>query len=96
LPELSFVVNKFPAMSDLKRILIVTISLLFFQPFTRSQTSSPLGHKPESLKTRIEHLEKDIPQLMKFADIPGMSAALISDGKLVWRKTFGVANAETW
>ena len=33
--------------------------------------------------------------MMKLADIPGMSVALISNGKLVWRKNFGVANAET-
>jgi len=95
LPGLSFVITKFPAMIGLKRILIVTISLLLFQSFTRSQTSSAIAHKPESLKTRTERLQKDIPQLMKFADIPGMSAALINNGKLVWRKNFGVANAET-
>src|SRR4030095_7755799 len=82
-------------MIGLKRILIVTISLLLFQSFTRSQTSSAIAHKPESLKTRIERLEKDIPRLMKFADIPGMSAALINNGKLVWRKNFGVTNGET-
>ena len=33
--------------------------------------------------------------MMKLADIPGMSVALISNGKLVWRKNLGVANAET-
>ena len=33
--------------------------------------------------------------MMKLADIPGMSVVLISNGKLVWRKNFGVANAET-
>src|SRR6186997_892806 len=82
-------------MRGLKRILIATLSLLFFHSFTRSQTSSPITQSPVSLKTRIERLEKDIPQMMKLADIPGMSVALISNGKLVWRKNFGVANAET-
>ncbi len=32
---------------------------------------------------------------MKLADIPGISAAFISQGKLVWSKNFGLKNAET-
>lgn len=43
----------------------------------------------------IEALEKDIPQLMKSADVPGLSAALIRGGKLVWSRGFGVKNVET-
>jgi len=46
-------------------------------------------------KTAIENLEKDIPQLMQKADVPGLSIALIRDGKLVWNGAFGVANATT-
>ena len=48
-----------------------------------------------STASSIEKLEKDIPVLMAKADVPGLSAALIRDGKLVWRKHFGVADAET-
>lgn len=43
----------------------------------------------------IASLEKDIPNLMKAADVPGTSAALIRDGKIVWSKSFGFSNAET-
>lgn len=43
----------------------------------------------------ITRLEKDIPPLMKDADIPGLSAALIHHGKIVWRHHYGVSNAET-
>lgn len=49
----------------------------------------------KSTEFAIENLERDIPKLMKSADIPGLSAALIRDGKLVWSKGFGVRNAET-
>jgi len=49
--------------------------------------------KPTS--AAIEALEKDIPNLMRLADVPGISAALVRDGKIVWSKGFGVANAET-
>lgn len=46
-------------------------------------------------KDAIERLEKDIPDLMQKADVPGMSAALIRNGKLVWTRGFGVKNVET-
>lgn len=50
---------------------------------------------PKSTKEAIGSLEKDIPNLMRLADVPGLSAALIRNGKLVWSKGFGVKNAET-
>ncbi|HLX92667.1 MAG TPA: serine hydrolase [Puia sp.] len=43
----------------------------------------------------IQRLETDIPVLLAKSDVPGMSIALIRDGKLVWLKGFGVTNAET-
>jgi CubicO group peptidase (beta-lactamase class C family) len=46
-------------------------------------------------KEAIAKLQKDIPELMKKADIPGMSVAMIRDGKLAWSGVFGVANADT-
>jgi CubicO group peptidase (beta-lactamase class C family) len=48
-----------------------------------------------SAKISIEKLQKDIPQLMKQADIPGMSVAMIRNGKLVWNNVYGVMDAET-
>lgn len=38
-------------------------------------------------------LERDIPKYMKNTGVPGMSAALIHNGKLVWCKGFGVNNS---
>jgi CubicO group peptidase (beta-lactamase class C family) len=46
-------------------------------------------------KEAIEKLKKDVPDLMQKADIPGMSIALIRNGKLVWTGTYGVMNADT-
>ncbi len=43
----------------------------------------------------IDKLKKDIPELMKKADIPGMSVAVIRDGKIVWSGVYGMANAAT-
>jgi CubicO group peptidase (beta-lactamase class C family) len=46
-------------------------------------------------ETAIEQLEKNLPTLMKEADVPGLSIALIRDGKPVWTRGFGVKNSET-
>ena len=41
-------------------------------------------------KTLIADLEKQIPQLMEKAKVPGLSIAIIKDAKLFWRRGFGV------
>ena len=46
-------------------------------------------------KQAIERLQKDIPSLMQKAHIPGLSIALIHDGKLAWTGSYGVMNADT-
>jgi CubicO group peptidase (beta-lactamase class C family) len=43
----------------------------------------------------IAELEKIIPELMKKADIPGMSIAVIKDGKIIWTEGFGIKNTKT-
>jgi CubicO group peptidase (beta-lactamase class C family) len=48
-----------------------------------------------STKDAIEHLQKDIPRLMKEANVPGMSVALIRKGKMVWSGAYGVLNNDT-
>ncbi|MEP7371827.1 MAG: serine hydrolase [Chitinophagaceae bacterium] len=83
-------------MKSLKKIFLAIIffSLICSRALPQQATSvSPYKAQPVSVV--IDRLEKDIPQLMKEADIPGLSAALIRNGKLAWRKNFGVANAET-
>jgi CubicO group peptidase (beta-lactamase class C family) len=40
--------------------------------------------------TLIADLEKQIPKLMEQAKVPGLSIAVIKDGKLFWRRGFGV------
>src|SRR6201991_1190839 len=46
-------------------------------------------------KQAIASLQRDIPVLLKQADVPGLSIALIHDGKIVWTGAFGIANAKT-
>ena len=55
--------------------------------------------KAEPLKridaSTIQRLERDVPELMRKADVPGLSIALIHDGKTYWAHGFGVKNAKT-
>ena len=46
-------------------------------------------------RTAIDRLNKDIPKYMRLAQVPGVSAALIRNGQLVWFKGFGVTNNDT-
>ena len=49
----------------------------------------------KSLQAVISDLETGIPTLMQKARIPGLQAALVRDGKIVWQGSFGVKNATT-
>jgi CubicO group peptidase (beta-lactamase class C family) len=58
-----------------------------------------LGLKPDLLKANqndnallLGDVEKLIPRLMTEFKVPGLSAAIIRDGKLIWNKAFGVKN----
>ena len=58
-----------------------------------------LGLKPDLLKANqndnallLVDVEKLIPRLMTEFKVPGLSAAIIRDGKLIWNKAFGVKN----
>src|SRR5215469_12839418 len=56
--------------------------------------SPPSGHSV-NLDASLRKLEADIPALMKEAEIPGMSIALIENGKIAWGKNFGVKNTKS-
>ncbi|HEY4327183.1 MAG TPA: serine hydrolase [Mucilaginibacter sp.] len=68
-------------------------SLLFISLVLTTLHASPQA--TTTAKEAIEKLQKDVPDLMQKADIPGMSIALIRDGKLVWTSSYGVMNADT-
>jgi CubicO group peptidase (beta-lactamase class C family) len=66
---------------------------------TLAIASLTLGQTPPTLKppnkTTIAHLEKSIPELMQKATVPGLSIALIRDGKTYWVHGFGVKDTKT-
>lgn len=74
------------------RSIVITgllISLLFFQA-KKIQAQSDVRQDGQIIR-----LEKLISRLMSEGDVPGLSIALIRDGKIFWHKDFGVKNIET-
>jgi CubicO group peptidase (beta-lactamase class C family) len=53
------------------------------------------GQEPEGSAPIAERLDAAIPALMEAGEIPGLSAALVRDGRLVWSGAFGVQDTET-
>ncbi|UCE22754.1 MAG: serine hydrolase [Candidatus Aminicenantes bacterium] len=70
----------------MKRYKLAFIFLLSFILFAQPSC------KPQDLG---QTLEKEIPKLMEMANIPGMSIAVIRDGKIFWSGAFGQRNRET-
>src|SRR4249920_3618409 len=56
------------------------------------QNEPPLK-KPD--QETIAALKERIPELLKESSVPGLSLALIRDGKTYWVQGFGVRNAKT-
>ncbi|NOT31199.1 MAG: beta-lactamase family protein [Planctomycetes bacterium] len=52
------------------------------------------AQEPDELPARIARLEPVLERLMERYCIPGMSAALVQDRKLVWSRGFGLADLE--
>jgi CubicO group peptidase (beta-lactamase class C family) len=50
-------------------------------------------HRPDQ-KT-VAALQKQVPELLKAATVPGVSVALIRDGKTYWVHSFGVSDAKS-
>ncbi len=61
---------------------------------TATQGFVPLQTKVKKEEV-IARLERELPQLMREGDVPGLALALVRDGEVVWHKGFGVKNAQT-
>ncbi len=59
-----------------------------------AQKTIPLKTDIEG-KVLISRLERIIPDLMKKGHIPGLSIAVIQDGKILWAEGFGIKNTKT-
>src|SRR5256885_14347099 len=61
-----------------------------------SQDKPSAGLEPAGIwRTRIAKLERDLPAMMADAKVPGLSAAIVRDGRLFWRRAFGLKGSAT-
>jgi CubicO group peptidase (beta-lactamase class C family) len=76
--------------------LILSSTIIFAQsnPPTPKQFTKPSKADPKS-KELIAQLERSIPRVMTEGEVPGLSIAVIKNAKVVWQKSFGVANSAT-
>jgi CubicO group peptidase (beta-lactamase class C family) len=78
-----------------KQGLILTAILLFSLSIAAQKTKFTSLTDYKKKEAAVERLEKKLPDLMKKADVPGISIALIRGGKTVWTRGFGVKNSQT-
>ena len=84
--------------------LALSFSLLLLAPSARADDDDKDPSRDEKREKEVEKveqppwtsltadLERQIPELMKDAQVPGVSIAIIKDGKVFWRRGFGVKN----
>ncbi len=70
----------------------ITFTFLLSGALCAAQSSAP----PVPMDASAEaHLQADIPALMEKAGVPGLSIAVIRNGKTVWLESFGVRSETT-
>jgi CubicO group peptidase (beta-lactamase class C family) len=71
------------------------IVIMLFMVFSCSMRSSAyLSQNPERDRERITRLEKQLEELRTNLKIPGLSASIVRDQKMVWAKGFGHGDLE--
>jgi CubicO group peptidase (beta-lactamase class C family) len=75
-------------------VSVFLLSLSFSIAACQTQETPSLNTDKDNQKL-IGELEALIPELMAEADIPGMSIAVIKDGKIIWSEGFGIKNTKT-
>src|SRR5262245_43176130 len=80
----------------MKKLIFLWALCSWISCISNAQSSNNnIGNSRKPTKDAIERLEKDFPQWMKYAEVPGLTAALIREGKLVWTHNYGVTNVDT-
>jgi CubicO group peptidase (beta-lactamase class C family) len=74
----------------------VALGLCFLPAMARAESETkPVEGKGSASTITVASLERLIPELMEEGRVPGVSMALINDGKMIWRRGFGVKDAES-
>jgi len=67
---------------------------LKFQALTESSLRVPPRHIPPADAQKLARFEHQLERLRQLLKIPGLSAALVKDHKILWAKGFGYADLE--
>jgi CubicO group peptidase (beta-lactamase class C family) len=73
-------------------VLLVLLTLTTSRPVTQAQSNE--DRRGSANKLRFERLEREFEQLHVLLRIPGISAAIVKDQRLIWAKGFGFADRE--
>lgn len=79
---------------------ILSTSFALFNAAVAQQLTTPprAGSKPVNPRADVNEitsrLERDIPVLLKEADVPGLSIALVRNGEVVWQHAFGLKDSK--
>lgn len=76
--------------AGVRLLFSVAVSGVFICPVASAQSAASI-----KLDAPVAKLQADIPALMKEAEIPGMSIAVIRNGRVAWHNNFGVKNSKT-
>jgi CubicO group peptidase (beta-lactamase class C family) len=71
---------------------VLGVALLPAMACSRARQRSAESSARTTSEALIADLEKQLPQLMAEAFVPGVSIALVRDAQVVWRRGFGVAD----
>ena len=84
-------------LSRLSQWMLLAAGLLILSPYLSAQGLSAAAHhsKTSSSDLAIVQLEKDIPDLMSQAEVPGLSIAVLRNGRTAWLRNFGIKNTKT-
>jgi CubicO group peptidase (beta-lactamase class C family) len=86
-----------------RMFLLVCASLALAIVLAAAQTNysqqSQQSPSPLQTNTTVDHitarLERDLPALMKAADVPGLSIALVRNGKVAWVRAIGLKDSKS-
>jgi CubicO group peptidase (beta-lactamase class C family) len=87
-------------MKKTPAVILLMLILIQWTPATGGLPAAGGQVPPQPLVTKdleavVSDLEAGIPALMKKGRVPGLQIALVRDGRVVWQRSFGVANAST-
>ncbi|HMJ06312.1 MAG TPA: serine hydrolase domain-containing protein, partial [Chthoniobacterales bacterium] len=57
--------------------------------------TAAVGSRPSAKWIPARSLEARLPRLMEIAGVPGLGIAVTTNGRMVWRRSFGVKNVRT-